>query len=339
MNNCVYRFLNEAGAIIYVGKAKNLKNRLGSHTHLPEECYAERCKTEYVTFETEADMDFAERYYISKYKPTFNTAMVEREITINTFELDTKVWLLLEEEESLMKETSTAILSTLYGRKIEEIQQEYLQEVSKLEGFEEMIGEVDSEDPTYAFMQKRIKAQKRRVNDLKRRMNTLKKQRLIHQMGESAFEETPEWLKKLYYDYGFLNRQQLLDCKLQDVKQTFLMNCLQELDQKGYYETLNLYQAIDRTFYWQASKSPEWLKLLATETPQGVKIEKAKKDRIVRSLIQAIEQDLNRLYPGLTSDVLMVKKPLGSLGWEDAIEVEQPVLIQRLGAQSKLKWY
>ena len=93
MNNCVYRFLNEMNEVIYVGKAKNLKNRLGSHTHLPPECYEERQKIEYVVFETEADMDFAERYYISKYKPKFNVAMAERDITINTFELDTKVWL------------------------------------------------------------------------------------------------------------------------------------------------------------------------------------------------------------------------------------------------------
>ena len=28
MKNCVYRFLNKDNEIIYVGKAKNLKNRL-----------------------------------------------------------------------------------------------------------------------------------------------------------------------------------------------------------------------------------------------------------------------------------------------------------------------
>ena len=335
----MYRFLNESGEVIYVGKAKNLKSRLGSHTHLPAECYEERRKIEYVIFETEADMDFAERYYISKYKPTFNVAMVERDITINTFELDTKVWLVLEEDEQAVEQTSNAILLTLYARKIEGIHQEYMQELSKMDVVQELLAELTDDEVSYPAMLKRMKAQKRRVNELKRKMLQLKKQRLICQMGEGAFEETPEWLKKLYYDYGYLTNNQLLERKIQELKQSFLMDCLQELDQKGYYETLKLYQAIDRTFQWNASKSPEWLKLLITETPQGLKIEKAKKDRLVRNLIQGIEQDLNRLYQGLTQDVLMVKKKLGDdLSWEDAIEVEQPVLIHRAGIPSKMQW-
>ena len=339
MNNCVYRFLNEANEIIYVGKAKNLKNRLGSHTHLPPECYEERCKVEYVTFETEADMDFAERYYIAKYKPTFNVAMAEREITINTFELDAKVWLLLEENEQVREQTSHAVLLMLYARKIEAMQQEYLQEISKMDVVQELMAEVSEDEASQLAMLKRMKAQKRRVNELKRKMMQLKKQRLIHQMSETAFEETPDWLKTLYYEYGYLSNPQLLDRKLQELKQSFLMSCLQELEQKGYYETLKLYQAIDRTFQFQASKSPDWLKLLAVETPQGLRIEKARKDRIVRNLIQEIEQDLNRICKGLTQDVLMVKKKLGeSSDWEDAIEVEQPVLIHRACIQSKLGW-
>ena len=339
VNNCVYRFLNELDEVIYVGKAKNLKNRLGSHTHLPPECYEERQKIEYVVFETEADMDFAERYYISKYKPKFNVAMAERDITINTFELDTKVWLLLEEDEQSVEQTSNAILLTLYTRKIEGIYQEYLQEVSKMDVVQELMAELTEDEGSYPAMLKRMKAQKRRVNELKRKMMQLKKQRLIYQMGEAAFEETPDWLKKLYYEYGHLTHSQLLERKLQELKQSFLMSCLQELDQKGYYETLSVYRAIDRTFQITSVKSPDWLKLIAIETPQGLRIEKARKDRLVRSLIQDIEQDLSRIYQGLTQDVLMVKKKLGEESdWIDAIEVEQPVLIHRACVQSKLQW-
>ena len=154
MTNCVYRFLNESDEVIYVGKAKNLKSRLGSHTHLPPECYEERRKIEYVMFETEADMDFAERYYISKYKPTFNVAMVERDITINTFELDTKVWLVLEEDEQAVEQTSNAILLTLYARKIEGIHQEYLQELSKMDVVQELLAELTDDEVSYPAMLK-----------------------------------------------------------------------------------------------------------------------------------------------------------------------------------------
>jgi excinuclease UvrABC nuclease subunit len=62
MKNCVYRFVNENNEIIYIGKAKDLRNRINTHNHLPKECYEERTRIEYTSFETETDMDFAERY-------------------------------------------------------------------------------------------------------------------------------------------------------------------------------------------------------------------------------------------------------------------------------------
>ena len=51
----VYRFKNEENEIIYVGKTKNLKQRLSGHFgkqgHLPEKCYKEVRKVEFLTFE------------------------------------------------------------------------------------------------------------------------------------------------------------------------------------------------------------------------------------------------------------------------------------------------
>ena len=37
----IYRFLNNKEEIIYIGKAKKLKERMNNHTHLPKECYDE----------------------------------------------------------------------------------------------------------------------------------------------------------------------------------------------------------------------------------------------------------------------------------------------------------
>lgn len=73
-----YRFLNKEMEIIYVGKTKQeLKTRIRGHLsagHLPKECYEELNSVEYVEFETEADMDFMEIYFINNFRPKYNKA-------------------------------------------------------------------------------------------------------------------------------------------------------------------------------------------------------------------------------------------------------------------------
>lgn len=39
MENCIYRFLDINKKLLYIGKAKNLEERLSNHNHLPIECY------------------------------------------------------------------------------------------------------------------------------------------------------------------------------------------------------------------------------------------------------------------------------------------------------------
>ena len=106
LTNCVYRFLNKDGEVIYIGKAKNLENRIKSHEHLPKECYLERYKIEYCTFETEDDMDFAERYFIPKYNPKYNTVLKDKSITFEISELNNVEWMLFKEYK---KETSLTV--------------------------------------------------------------------------------------------------------------------------------------------------------------------------------------------------------------------------------------
>lgn len=71
-----YRFLNEKQDVIYVGKTKqDLSKRIYQHFnvgHLPNECYKEAIRIEYIEFETEADMDFMEIYFINCFQPRFN---------------------------------------------------------------------------------------------------------------------------------------------------------------------------------------------------------------------------------------------------------------------------
>jgi len=73
----VYRFLDEAGNIIYIGKTNNINKRMESQHfsqqgHLPRECYLETCRIEYAQLKTDNTMRIYEIYLISKYKPAYN---------------------------------------------------------------------------------------------------------------------------------------------------------------------------------------------------------------------------------------------------------------------------
>lgn len=92
IKNCVYRFLNKNDEIIYIGKANYLKERLNGHKHLPKECYEKKTNIEYIEFKTEGDALFAERYFISKYKPKYNKDMINNDITFNIDLLDNLQW-------------------------------------------------------------------------------------------------------------------------------------------------------------------------------------------------------------------------------------------------------
>lgn len=93
IKNCVYRFINNEGEIIYIGKAKNLIKRLNGHNHLPKECYEEIQKIEYCTFANEYEMDFAERYFIPKFHTKYNEILNDKEMSIEIDNLDKKEWL------------------------------------------------------------------------------------------------------------------------------------------------------------------------------------------------------------------------------------------------------
>ena len=114
MKNCVYRFLNKDNEVIYIGKARNLENRIKTHEHLPKECYLERHKVEYCTFETEYDMDFAERYFIPKYNPKYNTVLKDKAITFDLPQLNNIVW-------NVYKEYTTN--DVLYTEELSDIRQ------------------------------------------------------------------------------------------------------------------------------------------------------------------------------------------------------------------------
>lgn len=97
MKNCVYKFIDEKANVIYIGQAKDLNNRLNAHNHLPKECYEQISHIEYTTFDTEDDMNLAEKYYISKMKPKYNKVHRKKQITLDIQQLEDREWKVFKE--------------------------------------------------------------------------------------------------------------------------------------------------------------------------------------------------------------------------------------------------
>ena len=77
IKNCVYRFLDKDGNVLYVGSTQNsLSARIGNHScngHLLGKCYDDTVSIEYIMLPTKADRKIAELYFINKYQPSYNT--------------------------------------------------------------------------------------------------------------------------------------------------------------------------------------------------------------------------------------------------------------------------
>lgn len=92
MKNCVYRFINKNNEIIYIGKTVNFKKRLNQHMAYSKDKVEEMLFIEYVEFETEHDMDLAERYLIPKHKPKYNKSMNSLATNLEITYFDTLKW-------------------------------------------------------------------------------------------------------------------------------------------------------------------------------------------------------------------------------------------------------
>ena len=74
----VYQYLNEAGEVIYVGKAKSLKKRVGSYFHKEQDRYKTKllvksiADIKYVVVQSEQDAFLLENNLIKQYQPHYN---------------------------------------------------------------------------------------------------------------------------------------------------------------------------------------------------------------------------------------------------------------------------
>lgn len=79
----VYRMLNDRGQVIYVGKAKNLKNRVANYTQAPrltvrlKRMVSETTSMEFVVTHTEVEALLLEANLIKKFRPTYNILLMD----------------------------------------------------------------------------------------------------------------------------------------------------------------------------------------------------------------------------------------------------------------------
>lgn len=229
MKNCVYRFLNKDNEIIYIGKAVNLKNRITNHSHLPKECYNERVKIEFVEFDTTDDMDFAERYYIMKFKPKYNTVLSDKNMNISSMELDIKIWKAINEKDNK-----------------EEFNENY---IDSFETKENLINKLDLTREKIEFAVSFIRENDIDISDtdinvVNRYKDLLKEERRIEvKLNELLIKEGySEKIAELFIKSGVYTKEELINKELKKIEDKVYKKCEEDISQNGYYKMKNYYE-------------------------------------------------------------------------------------------------
>lgn len=291
--NCIYRFINVHGEIIYIGKAKDLKQRLASHNHLTDKCYSERTKIEYAEFKTEHDMDFAERYYIQKINPKYNTILANRNISFSSLELDNVRWFVYDDEQSTETSTGCSITN----------KDEILQQMKVLKAKEDVLNELIDED---------------RDNDiLYIKLNEINKEREklgLKLINKLELNNQSKWLVEEYIKYNVYTPEELIEEKLKVIENEYFKKCKYELETNGYYK-LDIYEEIDQCFVCTDGKSEthgSWLHLLKGDFVNSgllkYKVDFNVKNTAINKIIENIENKLYENFRNMERKVILLKE-------------------------------
>lgn len=222
LSNCIYRFLNQQGDVIYIGKAKDLQRRLKNHNHLPEECYKERVVVEFTIFETESDMDLAERYYIPKYKPKYNQMMAENMITVELSKFDSSKWYQYNSHHELIpdiEEIKTQLQIYKYNNRIQVIKEEL---------------ESCKDGHRRLFLE----------NDLRRNVE----QRLIAVVGRDVFYKLQPAEQRLWIKYNACSREEVLSNLYNKIVKEYVDLYIEHINNKGYFNYSTFLSNLHQSF-------------------------------------------------------------------------------------------
>lgn len=317
MKNCVYRFLNKENKIIYIGKAKNLKSRLSGHNHLSNKCYDETETIEYVSFNNENDMDLAERYFICKENPKYNTVLSDKPIDINMINLDILNWKIFSVEKIDKNKCKDN------NKDIDENSKYISVELMELRAKKRMINEILDDGDITGQVFDGIWGKLEKVCDEIEQLEEKEIKKLI----KSGINKG---LAKVYIQYNTWNKEEIISDEIRKIEDEFYNKCYKEIKNNGYYKH-EIYIEIDEEFICWNATGPKWILLLeGKEGGMNFKVKTHLKNKIVKQIISNIEKRLSNKFGELTRDIIILKNNkhwLSSWPDYDFMEFEKPYII------------
>ena len=91
MSFYLYRFIGIDGEILYIGRTNDIERRIlkehfTDNTHLPNQCYLEIEKVEYVEIVNESEEVAYEAILINENRPKYNTQFKAKDILIFNYQ-------------------------------------------------------------------------------------------------------------------------------------------------------------------------------------------------------------------------------------------------------------
>lgn len=298
MKRCVYRFLNENKEIIYVGKAKILKNRLNGHSHLPDACYEETKVIEYLEFDTNDDMDFAERYYIMKFKPKYNKVLSDKNMNISSLELDAKLWTKLDSKNDKIDNNSK------------------IESPNSLETKEQLINKFEIIKEKVSLLRSHIDEYDIDIwdenNEIVKRYDSLIKEeaKLEKKLKNVLIEEGHSLdVAKLFMSRGVYSKEEILEKFTIELEDKYYDRCMDDIIRDGYYKMNNYYE-LDVDFTDKHS-SRAWRHFCnATYIENGIlsyyEIDIEERKPIVEKIIANIEKRIEDKLGKLKKEVIFL---------------------------------
>lgn len=298
MKNCVYRFVNNQGDIIYIGKAKCLKTRLSNHKHLPEECYLECDKIEFMMFDTEYDMDLAERYFIPRYKPKYNTDMKNNNISLHINDLEIKMWKSYNKIEEVNKINNNK--EDLLDCDVEFLKREKTIISAKLDMIDNLLDKYIKDEG----MRKDIINER---HDLIKKENEYKEKLL--NILKIRYPEERTFVLEYFIYLGVSSKDDIIKYNIKELIEKHYKICETELLEKGYYREEN-YEKIDNDFIYYSFKQNKWLYLLEGRYTkcniESYLVDRDIKNKIIADIIKNIEHKLIHKYGLFEKEIIML---------------------------------
>lgn len=340
IKNSLYKFIDEHGDTIYVGKAINLKNRLNSHNHLVKECYDKTVEVQYTTFNTEDECLYAEKYYISKLKPKYNTIHKDKELLFDIHDFDSKEWFIFNtksstiEEKIEKEEIEEPIDIQIENKKIllNKIEDEYSSALWCRREISEGYGEAqrffwEKDKKTmeevylldrhkilsifpkyeeYLELDKKTDSLFESKSKIKEELTQLLKKRIKLKIGDEEYNRLTEIQLKYFIKYETFSNKDTIQIKLKEIQSELITMFKREIDNNGFYDYTSFCINVEKSFTYDrySLSNKEWLFLVDDKNLLEEVNSTPATSKLAKEMILSIEEELTNIYGDFTQEVL-----------------------------------